>query len=99
MGRNTPRISRLGQLALALPVISLLCLVAWIGHSVATGTVMPERDPTPERIEFIKFHDKIDRPLLAGFVYSFAASVLVVTAWAGRWLFRILARSLAPRSD
>jgi hypothetical protein len=80
----------LGKLALALVLISFSLNAVLPVPAFATGTMLPNQDPTPERREYERFHERIGFPLFLGSELFGLAALVVGTAWVLRWSFRRL---------
>jgi hypothetical protein len=64
--------------------------VACLGHAMATGTMLPQPDPTPEQVAHEQFHHPLGVMLFAMSGTLFAASLATATfasfAWVVKWL-------------
>jgi hypothetical protein len=99
MTAQPPGWSPLGKSTLALGLVSSLFLVVFVGHEITAGTIIPHQDPTPERIEYERFHNGIGVYLFVGSAVSVLASFVVGMAWFLTWSIKVLARSWVRRAD
>ena len=92
--------SRLGKTTLIALSISLLLSVAFLVFALASGTLIPHQDPTPEQAAYERFQSQtFGIPLFIGWGISGLATLILGLAWVAGWVLRSIKTFWAGRVE